>query len=102
MMFRRVAIGISGGVDSAVSALLLKNRGAKQIQITKFYSSFNSSIIIGFNVIGAFMKNWDQVDEMGNCPGEADWDDAQWVCRKLEIPLVQVNFVKEYWNDVFW
>lgn len=47
------------------------------------------------------MKNWDQVDEMGNCPGEADWDDAQWVCRKLDIPLVQVNFVKEYWNDVF-
>lgn len=47
------------------------------------------------------MKNWDQVDEMGHCPGEADWDDAQWVCRKLDIPLVQINFVKEYWNEVF-
>lgn len=47
------------------------------------------------------MKNWDQVDEMGNCPGEADYEDAQWVCRKLGISLVQVNFVKEYWNDVF-
>ncbi|KAG4073295.1 hypothetical protein HA402_008641 [Bradysia odoriphaga] len=80
-MFRKIAVGISGGVDSAVAAYLLKNRG--------------------FNVIGAFMKNWDQVDEMGQCPGEADWEDAQWVCNKLSIPLVQVNFVKEYWNDVF-
>lgn len=47
------------------------------------------------------MKNWDVVDEHGHCTGEADWQDAQWVCQRLKIPLVQVNFVKEYWNDVF-
>lgn len=67
----------------------------------KIKSLFHRLFIAGFDVIGAFMKNWDQIDEMGNCPGEADWEDAQWVCRKLDIPLVQVNFVKEYWNDVF-
>lgn len=93
-MFHRVVVGISGGVDSAVAALLLKKRGFNEQNLSRY-------IFIGLNVVGAFMKNWDQVDEMGNCPGEAEWEDAQWVCRKLDIPLVQVNFVKEYWNDVF-
>lgn len=47
------------------------------------------------------MKNWDIVDEVGHCSSEKDYQDAKWVCEKLKIPLVQVNFVKDYWNDVF-
>ncbi|XP_011629598.2 LOW QUALITY PROTEIN: mitochondrial tRNA-specific 2-thiouridylase 1 [Pogonomyrmex barbatus] len=80
-MIRNVVIGISGGVDSAVAALLLKNRG--------------------FNITGVFMKNWDIRDETGKCAIERDYDDARWICDKLKIPLIQVDFVKEYWNEVF-
>lgn len=47
------------------------------------------------------MKNWDIRDEMGKCAVEKDYDDARWVCDKLQIPLRQVNFVKEYWHEVF-
>lgn len=55
----------------------------------------------GFNVTGVFMRNWDIRDETGKCVIEKDYNDAQWICDKLKIPLLQVNFVKEYWNDVF-
>lgn len=47
------------------------------------------------------MRNWDIRDETGKCTVEKDYKDAQWVCDKLKIPLIQVNFVKEYWNEVF-
>ncbi|KAL0120791.1 hypothetical protein PUN28_008465 [Cardiocondyla obscurior] len=80
-MFRNIVVGLSGGVDSAVTALLLKNKG--------------------FNIIGVFMKNWDIRNEMGQCTVEKDYNDAQSICDKLKIPLVQVDFVKEYWNEVF-
>ncbi|GAB0086656.1 Mitochondrial tRNA-specific 2-thiouridylase 1 [Sergentomyia squamirostris] len=81
MILRNVVVGVSGGVDSAVAALLLKNKG--------------------FKVQGVFMKNWDIIDEKTFCTGEQDWEDAQRVCRYLKIPLIHVNFVKEYWNNVF-
>ncbi|XP_011880628.1 PREDICTED: mitochondrial tRNA-specific 2-thiouridylase 1-like [Vollenhovia emeryi] len=54
-----------------------------------------------FNVTGVFMKNWDIRDETGTCTVEKDYNDARWVCDKLNIPLIQVDFVKEYWNEVF-
>ncbi|XP_076057036.1 mitochondrial tRNA-specific 2-thiouridylase 1 isoform X2 [Oratosquilla oratoria] len=79
--FRRVVLGVSGGVDSAVSALLLKRKG--------------------YEVIGVFMRNWDLGDETGHCSNDADAEDAEWVCRKLDIPFHEINYVKEYWNDVF-
>ena len=47
------------------------------------------------------MKNWDPVDEQGKCTSEADLYDAKWICNKLGIKLNEVNFVKEYWNNVF-
>lgn len=47
------------------------------------------------------MKNWDEIDETGQCLGEKEYSDAEYVCRKLEIPLFKVNFVKDYWNNVF-
>lgn len=82
---RRVACGLSGGVDSTVSALLLKRAG--------------------FEVVGVFMKNWDVPDEVGDatpaCPLDRDAEDAEKVCRQLGIAFKQANFVKEYWQDVF-
>lgn len=47
------------------------------------------------------MKNWDSFDETGVCTGEKDLADAEWICDRLKVPLMQVNFVKQYWNDVF-
>ncbi|VDO03529.1 unnamed protein product [Rodentolepis nana] len=78
---RRVACAISGGVDSAVSAYLVKRQG--------------------FDVVGVFMTNWDQRDEKVKCSIDADRDDAKYVAKTLRIDFVELNFVKEYWNDVF-
>jgi tRNA-specific 2-thiouridylase len=72
-----VAIGMSGGVDSAVSALLLKEAG--------------------YEVFGLFMKNWDEKE----CPAEADYQDIIAICRTLDIPYYTVNFTETYYNQVF-
>ena len=77
----RVVVGMSGGVDSAVSALLLKNAG--------------------YDVVGVFMKNWEEKDEDGVCTSEGDWKDVQNVCDIIGIPYYSVNFAKEYWDRVF-
>lgn len=47
------------------------------------------------------MKNWDEKDESGQCSTDHDRDDAKFVCQHIGIPFHEVNFVKEYWNDVF-
>ncbi|XP_042523289.1 mitochondrial tRNA-specific 2-thiouridylase 1 isoform X1 [Dipodomys spectabilis] len=78
---RRVVCALSGGVDSAVAALLLKRRG--------------------YQVTGVFMKNWDSLDEHGVCTADRDCEDAYRVCQILDIPFHQVSYVKEYWNEVF-
>ena len=88
---KKVVVGISGGVDSSVAALLLKQQG--------------------YDVIGLFMRNWDTSvngDILGNpnlnndiCPQEEDYNDAKAVCEKIGIPLHRVDFVKEYWDNVF-
>lgn len=77
----RVVIGMSGGVDSSVAALLLKQQG--------------------YEVIGIFMKNWDDTDEYGHCTAEADFQDVQRVCEQIGIPAYSVNFEKEYSEKVF-
>jgi tRNA-specific 2-thiouridylase len=77
----RVVVGMSGGVDSSVAALLLKEQG--------------------YNVIGVFMKNWDEPDENGICTATEDYEEAVKVCNQLDIPYYSVNFVKEYWDNVF-
>lgn len=76
---KTVAVGMSGGVDSSVSAYLLKKAG--------------------YNVIGLFMKNWDEDDEL--CPAIQDYEDALLVAEQIGIPLHSFNFSKEYWNSVF-
>ncbi|GBG24514.1 Mitochondrial tRNA-specific 2-thiouridylase 1 [Hondaea fermentalgiana] len=83
---RRVVVGISGGVDSSVAALLLKQSG-----------QFDE-------VVGVFMQNWDPGDEAGDsytCPIAEDYKYAREVCEQLDIELHAVNFVQEYWNEVF-
>ena len=87
-MAKTVVIGMSGGVDSAVAAYLLKKEG--------------------YNVIGLFMRNWDSLvngEEFQNddiiCPQERDYNDALDVCKHLDIPLHRVDFIKEYWDNVF-
>lgn len=77
----RVVVGMSGGVDSSVTALLLKQQG--------------------YDVIGIFMKNWDDTDEFGNCTAEADSEDVRRVCEQIDIPYYTVNFEKEYYDKVF-
>ena len=77
----RVVVGLSGGVDSAVSALLLKRQG--------------------YEVIGVFMKNWNEEGEDGVCTAESDWRDVRDVCDKIDIPYYAVDFAKEYWDRVF-
>ncbi|CAI2350468.1 unnamed protein product [Caenorhabditis sp. 36 PRJEB53466] len=82
MKIPRVVVGMSGGVDSSVSAFLLKKRG--------------------FDVIGLHMVNWDAQEEgTSQCPRSKDESDAKSVCDRLKIPFYTVNFVKQYWNDVF-
>lgn len=80
---RRIAVGVSGGVDSAVAAMLLKRAG--------------------HDVVGVFMRNWDEAEETGNrnCSIEADLRDAKAVCRQLQIPLHEADFVSQYWTQVF-
>jgi tRNA-specific 2-thiouridylase len=77
----RVVIGMSGGVDSSVAALLLKEQG--------------------YDVIGIFMKNWDDTDEFGVCTATEDYNDVIKVCNQIGIPYYAVNFEKQYWEKVF-
>ncbi len=88
---KTVVVGLSGGVDSSVACAILKEQG--------------------YNVIGLFMRNWDSTtnnDVLGNpdvdneiCPQEEDYNDAEKVAKKLDIPLYRVDFIKEYWDNVF-
>ena len=90
-IMQKVVVGMSGGVDSSVAAILLQQKG--------------------YEVIGLFMRNWDSTlnnDYLGNpnlnnniCPQEEDYNDALKVCEKLNIPLHRIDFVKEYWDYVF-
>ncbi|WP_311316003.1 tRNA 2-thiouridine(34) synthase MnmA [Caldibacillus thermoamylovorans] len=77
----RVVVGMSGGVDSSVAAYLLKQQG--------------------YDVIGVFMKNWDDTDEFGVCTATEDYEDVIRVCNQIGIPYYAVNFEKEYWDKVF-
>ena len=89
-MKKKVVIGMSGGVDSSVAAIVLQKQG--------------------YEVIGLFMRNWDSLADgelngptttSGICPQEEDYNDALAVCEKLNIPLYRKDFVKEYWDYVF-
>ncbi|MBT5095752.1 MAG: tRNA 2-thiouridine(34) synthase MnmA [Halobacteriovoraceae bacterium] len=76
-----VVVGMSGGVDSSVACLLLKEQGYK--------------------VIAMFMKNWEEKDENGVCQSVKEYRDVVNVCEKLDIPYYSVEFVKEYQEQVF-
>jgi len=90
-MKKTVVLGLSGGVDSAVSAWLLKEQG--------------------YHVIGLFMRNWDSTtnnDVLGNptvddevCTQEKDYQDAKKVADALGIEMHRVDFIEEYWDNVF-
>ena len=90
-MPKTVVLGLSGGVDSSVAAIILKEQG--------------------YNVIGLFMRNWDSTtnnDILGNpdrddeiCPQEVDYQDAENVAKKIGMPIFRVDFIEEYWDNVF-
>ncbi len=78
---KKVIVGMSGGVDSSVSAFILQQQG--------------------YQVEGLFMKNWEEDDDTDYCTAAADLADAQAVCDKLGIRLHKINFAAEYWDNVF-
>lgn len=78
---KTVVVGMSGGVDSSVTALIVK--------------------LQGYKVLGLFMKNWDETNPDGTCSADKDYQDVIKVCEKLDVPYYSVNFVKEYWDGVF-
>ena len=80
-IMKTVVVGMSGGVDSSVAALLLKQQG--------------------YNVIGLFMLNWEEDDANGACTAEGDFADVRRVCSLLDIPYYSVNFAKQYQERVF-
>ena len=77
----RIVTGMSGGVDSAVAALLLKRQGHE--------------------VIGVFMNNWEEEDENGVCTSAQDWRDVEHICDVLDIPCYSINFSRQYMDNVF-
>ena len=81
METQRVVLGMSGGVDSSVAALLLKKQGV--------------------DVVGVFMKNWEEESEDGVCTAAADYEDVRRVCEQIDIPYYTVNFAKTYKEKVF-
>jgi tRNA-specific 2-thiouridylase len=78
---KRVVVGLSGGVDSAVAALRLLEQG--------------------YAVEALFMKNWDEDDQAGHCPAAEDLADAESVAQQLGIKLHRISFSTEYWDRVF-
>jgi len=76
-----IIIGMSGGVDSSVAALLLRSSGA--------------------SLAGMFMQNWEEDERFGECHAERDRADALRVCAVLEIPFHTRNFASQYWDQVF-
>ena len=78
---KKVICGMSGGVDSSVSAFILQQQG--------------------YQVEGLFMKNWEEDDDTDYCTAATDLADAQAVCDKLGIKLHKINFAAEYWDNVF-
>ncbi len=80
-MKEHIIVGMSGGVDSSVTAALLCEQG--------------------YQVTGLFMRNWDSDDKDPHCTATQDLTDARTVCDKLNIPLKTVNFAQEYWEKVF-
>lgn len=87
---KRIAVAVSGGVDSAVAAALLK-------QSPEYKDA---------DLVGVFMRNWDEAEERStvsnsNCTIEQDYRDAERVCKVLKMPLVELDFVQTYYTNVF-
>src|SRR5579872_7253290 len=78
---KKVVVGMSGGVDSSVSALLLQEKG--------------------YEVIGLFMKNWEETDDKGVCKASKEYEDVVITCDKLKISHYSLNFTEEYRENVF-
>ena len=55
----------------------------------------------GFNVVGVYMNNWSDDDEYRQCQAQQEKEDAKFICNKLDIEFKEINFFKNYWNDVF-
>lgn len=81
MTAKRVVVGMSGGVDSSLAALLLKEQG--------------------YEVVGLFMRNWHEKDDSGCCTADEDFSDVRAVCSKIGIPYYSIDFADKYYDKVF-
>lgn len=80
-MKKKVVVGLSGGVDSSVAALLLKQQG--------------------YEVIGLFMRNWKEEDASGSCTAYEDYEDVRRICAVIDIPYFTVDLSRQYFDNVF-
>jgi tRNA-uridine 2-sulfurtransferase len=99
---KRIVCAMSGGVDSSVAAALLKRQG--EIHRRLFHDVCTIRYSLGYDVIGCFMRNWEKHQDdhsTQKCTNDQDLDDAHYVSQHLNIRLHVVDFIKEYWTNVF-